>query len=47
MCIRDSFTTDLRHEDEATLTRMDQAWRDACREIAEKHGVQVDVKDVQ
>ena len=41
------FTTDLRHEDEATLTRMDQQWRDACREVAEKHGVQVDVKDVQ
>jgi len=41
------FTTDLRHEDEATLTRMDAAWRETCREIAEKHGVTVDVKDVQ
>ncbi|WP_454673570.1 Zn-dependent hydrolase [Achromobacter pestifer] len=41
------FTADLRHEDEATLTRMDQAWRRACDDIAVAHGVQVDLKDVQ
>ncbi|HCQ45295.1 Zn-dependent hydrolase [Achromobacter sp. LC458] len=41
------FTADLRHEDEATLTRMDQQWRRACDDIAVAHGVQVDLKDVQ
>ncbi len=41
------FTTDLRHEDEATLTRMDQDWRRVCDDIAVAHGVHVDVKDVQ
>lgn len=41
------FTTDLRHEDEATLTRMDQEWRRACDDIAVAHGVRVEVKDVQ
>lgn len=41
------FTADLRHEDEATLARMDQAWRRACDDIAVAHGVQVEVKDVQ
>ncbi|MFD4839946.1 Zn-dependent hydrolase [Achromobacter sp. NPDC058515] len=41
------FTTDLRHEDEATLTRMDQEWRRVCDDIAVAHGVQVEVKDVQ
>ncbi|CAB3690573.1 Zn-dependent hydrolase [Achromobacter marplatensis] len=41
------FTADLRHEDEATLTRMDQEWRRVCDDIAVAHGVQVDLKDVQ
>ncbi|EFF75934.1 Zn-dependent hydrolase [Achromobacter piechaudii] len=41
------FTADLRHEDEATLTRMDQQWRRACDDIAVAHGVQVELKDVQ
>ncbi|MGV2864534.1 Zn-dependent hydrolase [Achromobacter sp. AGC39] len=41
------FTADLRHEDEATLTRMDQQWRRACDDIAVAHGVKVDLKDVQ
>jgi len=41
------FTADLRHEDAATLARMDQAWRRACDDIAVAHGVHVDVKDVQ
>ncbi|MBB1596269.1 Zn-dependent hydrolase [Achromobacter sp. UMC46] len=41
------FTADLRHEDEATLARMDQAWRRACDDIAVAHGVQVELKDVQ
>lgn len=41
------FTADLRHEDEATLARMDQAWRRACDDIAVAHGVRVELKDVQ
>ncbi|MNX03643.1 N-carbamoyl-L-amino acid hydrolase [compost metagenome] len=41
------FTADLRHEDEATLTRMDQEWRRVCDDIAVAHAVRVDVKDVQ
>ncbi|WP_434646915.1 Zn-dependent hydrolase [Achromobacter piechaudii] len=41
------FTADLRHEDEATLTRMDQQWRRACDDIAVAHDVQVELKDVQ
>jgi len=40
-------TVDLRHEDEATLARMDQAWRQAAQEVAQRHGVTVEVKDVQ
>jgi len=40
-------TVDLRHEDEATLVRMDQAWRQAAQEVAQRHGVTVEVKDVQ
>ncbi|MBC9902801.1 Zn-dependent hydrolase [Achromobacter xylosoxidans] len=41
------FTADLRHEDEATLTRMDQRWHEVCAEIAQRHNVEVDVKHVQ
>ncbi|QVQ29093.1 Zn-dependent hydrolase [Achromobacter deleyi] len=41
------FTADLRHEDEATLTRMDQEWRRVCDDIAVAHNVRVEVKDVQ
>ncbi|CAO3908601.1 Zn-dependent hydrolase [Achromobacter mucicolens] len=41
------FTTDLRHEDEVTLDRMDRDWRRICDDIAVAHGVRVDVKDVQ
>jgi N-carbamoyl-L-amino-acid hydrolase len=41
------FTADLRHEDEATLTRMDQEWRRVCDDIGVAHGVRVEVKDVQ
>lgn len=40
-------TVDLRHEDEATLTRMHDAWKRAAQDIAARHGVTVDVKDVQ
>jgi len=40
-------TADLRHEDEATLARMDQAWRQAAQDVAQRHGVTVEVKDVQ
>ena len=41
------FTADLRHENEATLARMDQEWRRVCDDIAVAHGVRVEVKDVQ
>ncbi|AUT48939.1 Zn-dependent hydrolase [Achromobacter sp. AONIH1] len=40
-------TADLRHEDEATLTRMDQALRQACKDVAAAHHVEVELKDVQ
>lgn len=40
-------TVDLRHEDEATLTRMHDAWRQAAQDVARRHGVTVEVKDVQ
>ncbi len=40
-------TVDLRHQDEATLEKMDQAWRLICQEVAAKYKVTVDVKDVQ
>ena len=41
------FTVDLRHEDEATLARMDRRWKETCAEIAKRHNVEVEVKDVQ
>ncbi|WAI81590.1 MULTISPECIES: Zn-dependent hydrolase [Achromobacter] len=41
------FTVDLRHEDETTLTQMDARWLAACTDVAERHGVTVDVKQVQ
>lgn len=44
---RVSFTADLRHQDEATLTAMDARWRDVCAQAGAKFGVQVDLKDVQ
>ncbi|OZI26977.1 Zn-dependent hydrolase [Bordetella genomosp. 7] len=40
-------TVDLRHEDEATLTRMHETWKQAAQDIATRHGVTVEVKDVQ
>ncbi|HYG42263.1 MAG TPA: Zn-dependent hydrolase [Bordetella sp.] len=40
-------TADLRHEDEATLTRMHQAWHQAAQDVAQRHGVTIEVKDVQ
>ncbi|CAP42683.1 Zn-dependent hydrolase [Bordetella petrii] len=40
-------TVDLRHEDEATLTRMHESWRQAAQDVARRHGVTVEVKDVQ
>ncbi|KAG0922197.1 hypothetical protein G6F32_014777 [Rhizopus arrhizus] len=41
------FTVDLRHEDEATLTQMDARWLATCTDVAARHGVTVDVKQVQ
>ncbi|MBV7486157.1 Zn-dependent hydrolase [Bordetella sp. BOR01] len=40
-------TADLRHEDEATLTRMHEAWHQAAQDVAQRHGVSIEVKDVQ
>lgn len=44
---RVSFTTDLRHHDDAALSAMDARWRRACAEAGERFGVQVELKDVQ
>ncbi|MCD0501960.1 Zn-dependent hydrolase [Bordetella petrii] len=40
-------TADLRHQDEATLAAMHRAWHDGAQDVARRHGVEVDVKDVQ
>jgi N-carbamoyl-L-amino-acid hydrolase len=44
---RVTFTVDLRHEDDDTLTAMDSRLREACAQAQGKFGVQVDLKDVQ
>ncbi len=41
------FTVDLRHEDAQTLRVMDEQWRAACREVAERLGVEVEVIPAQ
>jgi N-carbamoyl-L-amino-acid hydrolase len=40
-------TVDLRHEDAATLARMDERLLAACADIARRHNVEVDIKQVQ
>src|SRR5690606_34391897 len=40
-------TVDLRHDDEATLPRIHATWKQAAQDIATRHGVTVEVKDVQ
>ena len=42
-----TFTADIRHQDEATLDRMDQRWRQACIDAQEKFGLQVQLTDIQ
>ena len=42
-----TFTADIRHQDEATLDRMDQRWRQACIDAQEKFGLKVQLTDVQ
>ncbi|MBL8688974.1 MAG: Zn-dependent hydrolase [Rhodospirillaceae bacterium] len=39
------FTVDFRHPDDATLSKMDAELKSACREIAAKIGLEVEVKD--
>ena len=39
------FTVDFRHPDDATLSKMDADLKSACREIAAKIGLEVEVKD--
>ncbi len=39
------FTVDFRHPDDATLSKMDVELKSACREIAAKIGLEVEVKD--
>jgi N-carbamoyl-L-amino-acid hydrolase len=41
------FTVDLRHEDAQTLRVMDEQWQAACREAAERLGVEVEVIPAQ
>lgn len=41
------FTVDLRHEDAQTLRVMDEQWQAACREVAERLGVEVEVIPAQ
>jgi N-carbamoyl-L-amino-acid hydrolase len=43
---RVTFSADMRHQDEATLNEMDRRLRQACADVQEKHGVQVDLKEV-
>ena len=40
-------TVDLRHEDAQRLAEMDSQWRQVCQEVARRHNVQVEIKDVQ
>lgn len=42
-----NFTVDLRHENAEVIDVMDKAWKQACRDIAEKYDVKVEVEDVQ
>lgn len=44
---RVSFTADLRHEDDGTLTAMDARWHEACAQAGARFGVHVELKDVQ
>ncbi len=39
------FTVDFRHPEDATLTKMDRALRDACQSVADTIGLAVEVKE--
>ena len=41
-----TLTVDLRHKDADTLAEMDKTWRAACDDVARRHNVTIEVKQV-